>query len=81
MGSYPQVTFQSGITEAPDETAQGAWPNLVTRAGFSFLMANVTYLRDGRYTVEPIEESGQRDGSVLKTLRVRPVRPPAPGRR
>jgi hypothetical protein len=81
MGSYPQVTFQSGITEAPDETAQGAWPNLVTRAGFSFLMAHVTYLRDGRYTVEPIEESGQRDGSVLKTLRVRPVRPPAPGRR
>ena len=75
MGSYPQVTFQSGMTEAPDETAQGPWLNLVTKAGFSFLMAHVDYLRNGSYRVERIEEGGGRDGSVLTSLRVRPVMP------
>jgi hypothetical protein len=76
MNSYPQVTFNSGMTEAPDETAQGPWLNLVTKAGFSFLMAHVSYLRDGDYKVDRIEENGQRDGSVLTSLRVRPVAPP-----
>ena len=76
IASWPQVTFMSGMTEAPDETAQGEWMNLVTRAGFSFLMAHVKYLEQGRYRVERIEESGQRDGAVLTMLRVRPVMPP-----
>jgi hypothetical protein len=75
IGSYPQVTFNSGMTEAPDETAQGEWLNLVTKAGFSFLMAHVNYLRDGQYHLERIEEGGQRDSSSLTTLRVRPVMP------
>ena len=75
MGSWPQVTFMSGMTEAPDETAQGEWLTLVTRAGFSFLMAHVKYLEQGQYRVERIEEGGQRDGAVLTMLRVRPVMP------
>jgi len=75
MGSYPQVTFNSGMTEAPDETAQGPWLTLVTKAGFSFLMAHVTYLRDGTWKIDRIEENGQRDGSVLTSLRIRPVMP------
>ncbi|MGE0447754.1 MAG: M14 family metallopeptidase, partial [Vicinamibacterales bacterium] len=82
IGSWPQVTFVSGGTEAPDETAQGDWLNLVTKPGFSYLMAHLTYLRDGQYAVERIEESGQRDSTSLTLLRVRPVRPAAPaGRR
>src|SRR5204863_3271167 len=44
MNQYPQVTFNVGMTEAPDETAQGDWLNLVSKAGFSFLMAHVNYL-------------------------------------
>ena len=82
IGSWPQVTFFSGGTEAPDETAQGDWLNLVTKPGFSYLMANLTYLRDGQYVVERIEENGQRDSTSITLLRVRPVRPAAPtGRR
>jgi zinc carboxypeptidase/S-layer family protein len=77
MGAWPQVTFVSGGTEAPDETAQGAWLNLVAKPGFSYLMAHVKYLRDGRYQVERIEEEGQRDATSLTLLRVRPVKPPA----
>ena len=77
MSQWPQVTFVSGGTEAPDETAQGQWLDLVTKPGFSYLMAHVKYLRDGRYAVERIEEDGQRDTTSVTLLRVRPVRPAA----
>ena len=77
MSAWPQVTFVSGGTEAPDETAQGDWLNLVTKPGFSYLMAHVKYLRDGRYQVERIAEEGQRDSTSVTLLRVRPVLPSA----
>lgn len=87
IGAWPQVTFMSGMTEAPDETAQGEWLSLVTKAGFSFLMAHVKYLAEGEYRVVRVEEGSVRDGSVLTMLRVRPVMPakgstptPAPAR-
>src|SRR5262249_26087800 len=75
MNQWPQVTFFSGGTEAPDETAQGEWLNLVTKAGFSYLMANVKYLRDGDHAVERIEEAAPQDGVSMTRLRVRPVHP------
>ena len=78
IGAWPQVTFMSGMTEAPDETAQGDWLSLVSKAGFSFLRAHLLYLEEGRYRVERIEEGGARDGSVLTMLRVRPVMPAKP---
>lgn len=74
-GQWPQVTWASGGTEAPDETAQGEWLNLTIKAGFSYLMAHVKYLRDGEYQVERIEETAPRDGVSLTMLRVRPVLP------
>ena len=80
MNQYPQVTFNIGMTEAPDETAQGEWLNLVSKAGFSFLMAHVNYLRDGQYTIERIEEAGLRDAVSITNLRVRPVKPGKPSR-
>ena len=75
MAAWPQVTYFSGGTEAPDETAQGEWLTLVTKAGFSYLMANVKYLRDGQYDVHRIEEDGQRDSVTITTIRPRPVLP------
>ncbi len=75
MNAWPQVTFFSGGTEAPDETAQGEWLNLVAKAGFSYLMASVKYLHDGHYTVQRIEEDGARDAVSLTTVRIRPVMP------
>jgi len=75
MNQYPQVTFNVGMTEAPDETAQGDWLNLVSKAGFSFLMAHVNYLRDGQFSIDRIEEAGTRDAVSLTMLRVRPVKP------
>ncbi len=75
MSAWPQVTFMSGMTESPDETATGEWLTLVTKPGFSFLMAHINYLREGGYRVERVEEDGQRDTTSLTLLRVRPVRP------
>jgi hypothetical protein len=80
ISAWPQVTFMSGMTEAPDETAQGEWLSLVTKAGFSFLMAHVKYLEQGQSRVERIEEGGLRDGAVLTMLRRRPVMPGGEGR-
>ena len=83
INAWPQVTFFSGGTEAPDETAQGEWLTLVSKAGFSYLLASVKYLRDGRYTVQRIEEDAARDGVSLTTVRIRPVMPgraPSPPR-
>jgi hypothetical protein len=39
------------------------------------LMAHVNYLRDGQFTIDRIEEPGQRDAVSLTRLRVRPVKP------
>jgi hypothetical protein len=76
MGQWPEVTFNSGMTEAPDETAQGPWLNLVSRMGLSFLEAHLRYLHDGRAAIELIEEGAPRDGVARTRVRVRPVRPP-----
>jgi hypothetical protein len=78
MISWPQVSFFRGGTEAPDETAQGAWLNLVAKAGFSYLMANIDYLRDGKARIMHIDEDGQRDSVARTVLRVRPLTTPTP---
>src|SRR4051794_38174921 len=75
INAWPQVTFFSGGTEAPDETAQGEWLNLVAKAGFSYLMASVKYLRDGQYSIQRIEEDAARDAVSLTAVRIRPVMP------
>jgi hypothetical protein len=75
MSQYPQVTVFNGMTESPDETAQGAWLDLVTKPGFSFLMANVRFLQHSDYEVQRIEEDGLRDSTTLTMFRARPVKP------
>lgn len=75
MGSWPQVTFNSGMTEAPDETAQGLWLGLVTQMGFNFLTAHLQFLHDGQSPRELVEEGAARDGVSRTWVRVRPVVP------
>jgi hypothetical protein len=75
MGSWPQVTYFSGMTESPDETAQGSWLDLVTRPGLGYLTACIKYLQEGRYEVQRIGEEGARDSVTLTTFRARPVLP------
>ena len=77
MAQWPQVTFNSGMTEAPDETAQGSWLGLVSKMGFNFLVAHVKYLADGDYHLDLVEETAPRDGVARTWVRVRPVVPKA----
>ncbi len=48
----PRVTIWSGTTEAPDETAEGDWLKLVSRAGLKWDQAILQYLLDGKHAVE-----------------------------
>ena len=75
MAAYPQVTYFNGMTESPDETAQGAWLDLVTKPGFGFLMASIRYLQYGEFEVQRLEENGPRDAAAITLFRPRPVRP------
>ena len=75
MAAYPQVTYFNGMTESPDETAQGAWLDLVTKPGFGFLMASIRYLQHGEFEVQRLEENGPRDAAAITLFRPRPVRP------
>ncbi|MGH9334143.1 MAG: M14 family metallopeptidase, partial [Vicinamibacteria bacterium] len=43
-GFNPKVTIWSGVTEAPDETAEGDWLKLVASAGLSWDRAILQYL-------------------------------------
>jgi hypothetical protein len=70
------VTYFNGMTEAPDEAAQGNWLDLVTKPGFSYLMASIKYFQEGKYEVQRIREESGRDHVPLTTFRARPVLPP-----
>lgn len=71
-GYNPNVTIWSGTTEAPDETAYGAYMELVAKAGLSWDQAILDYLHDGAHEVK-------RSGSSFfggVTLRMNRPRPP-----
>ncbi len=57
--------LHSGGTEAPDETAQGDVAESRHEAGIFVSHGAREYLRDGRYTVERIEEDGPRDAMSI----------------
>lgn len=76
IGDWPLITLDGGTFEAPDEGAEGAQLELAISNGFAAVLAHLKYLRDGRYSLERIEEEAPGDGSRLTTIRVRPVMPP-----
>ena len=66
-------TVFSGFTEAMDETAQGAWLDLVTRMGFGYLRASVRYIDDADHELYRME--GESRGRVrIAVARPRPLR-------
>jgi hypothetical protein len=71
-GYNPRVTIWSGTTEAPDETAYGAYMELVAKAGLSWDQAILDYLYEGEHEVD-------RTGSTFfggVSLRMNRPRPP-----
>lgn len=71
----PRVNYINITTEAPDETARGAWLQTVAGAGLAHSTALLRYLAGGTNDVR--RESAEYDGFVSRSVfRRKPVVPP-----
>ena len=74
-GLSPDITWDSGYTEAPDETAHGEYMKLMAAAGLAFDYVHLNYLADGDLRVTRTEREAA--GAVqLRLERARPILPP-----
>ncbi|TAN21471.1 MAG: hypothetical protein EPN33_12690 [Acidobacteria bacterium] len=74
QGANNKVTWDQGYTEAPDETAHGAYMQLMASAGFAYDMVHLKYLAQGKLRVERSEHPG-KDGVSWLRNRKRPILP------
>ena len=73
-GISPDVTWDSGYTEAPDETAHGDYMKLMASAGLAFDRVHLAYLANGKQRIRRTER--EQAGKV--TWRVERQRPNLP---
>ncbi|MCU1259496.1 MAG: hypothetical protein JWO80_2381, partial [Bryobacterales bacterium] len=73
-GISPDVTWDSGYTEAPDETAHGDYMKLMASAGLAFDRVHLEYLAKGKLRIRRTER--EQGGKVI--LRVERLRPNLP---
>ncbi len=70
----PDVTWDSGYTEAPDETAHGDYMKLMASAGLAFDRVHLEYLAKGKLRINRT----QREQGGRVNLRVERLRPNLP---
>ena len=75
MVRYPEITYDDGYTEAPDETAYGSFLHLVASAGLAFDHAHLEYFNQGKYKITRTQKDFF-DGVQWSVDRDRPVLPP-----
>ncbi|HLW77083.1 MAG TPA: M14 family zinc carboxypeptidase, partial [Bryobacteraceae bacterium] len=73
-GISPDVTWDSGYTEAPDETAHGDYMKLMASAGLAFDRVHLEYLAHGKLRINRTE----REQAGRVTWRVERLRPNLP---
>ena len=73
-GISPDVTWDSGYTEAPDETAHGDYMKLMASAGLAFDRVHLQYLAHGKLRINRTER--EQAGKV--TWRIERLRPNLP---
>ncbi len=73
-GVSPDVTWDSGYTEAPDETAHGDYMKLMASAGLAFDRVHLNYLATAKLRINRTER--EQGGKV--TWRVERLRPNLP---
>src|SRR5439155_18142203 len=83
-GISPDITWDSGYTEAPDETAHGDYMKLMASAGLAFDRVHLEYLAKGKLRINRTER--EQGGKVIwRVERLRPnlpsteSEPPRPG--
>jgi len=74
-GVSPDITWDSGYTEAPDETAHGDYMKLMASAGLAFDRVHLNYLAHARLRINRTE----REQGNKVTWRVERLRPNLPG--
>ena len=70
----PDITWDSGGTEAPDETAHGDYMALVAGAGLAFDKAHLEYLAEGTLRITRTERAVP-GGVLWQVSRARPILP------
>jgi hypothetical protein len=79
MVRYPDITYDDGYTEVPDETAYGDFLHLVASAGLAYDHAHLEYMTEGKLNVKRTQRN-MPDGVQWKVERKRPIMPlPEPG--
>jgi hypothetical protein len=73
-GISPDITWDDGYTEAPDETAHGDYMKLVASAGLAFDTVHLNYLAQGKLRIVRTQKSGP-DGVSWTVARKRPILP------
>ena len=73
-GMSPDITWNSGYTEAPDETAHGDYLKLMASAGLAFDRVHLLYLANGKLRIRRTE----REAAGKVTWRVERLRPNLP---
>jgi hypothetical protein len=74
-GLSPDVTWDAGYTEAPDETAHGDYMKLMAAAGLAFDYVHLKYLAEGDLRITRTERDAA-GGVNWRVERPRPILPP-----
>jgi hypothetical protein len=74
MVRYPEITYDDGYTEAPDETAYGDFLHLVASAGLAYDHAHLDYLTEGNPKIKRTQKDAA-DGVTWQVERKRPILP------
>ncbi|HEY7789885.1 MAG TPA: M14 family metallopeptidase [Vicinamibacterales bacterium] len=74
MTRFPDVTYDDGYTEAPDETAYGPYLHLLASAGLAFDRVHLKYLADGQLRITRTEKAAG-SGVSWSVSRERPILP------
>ncbi len=73
-GLSPDITWDSGYTEAPDETAHGDYMKLLASAGLAFDYVHLNYLAQGKLRITRTEREVP-GGVQWRVERARPILP------
>ena len=74
-GISPDITWDSGYTEAPDETAHGDYMKFMASAGLAFDHVHLNYLANGKLRITRTEKEVP-GGVQWRVERARPILPP-----
>ena len=73
-GLSPDITWDAGYTEAPDETAHGDYLKLLAAAGLAFDRVHLEYLAHGKLRITRTEREAA-GGVQWRMERARPILP------